>query len=29
MIAIYGHETNYGAYTGDFDLLRSLGQPRL
>jgi len=24
MMAIYGHETNYGAYTGDFDLLRSL-----
>lgn len=24
MVAIYGHETNYGAYTGDFDLLRSL-----
>ena len=24
MLAIYGHETNYGAYTGDFDLLRSL-----
>src|SRR3546814_2035283 len=20
MVAIYGHETNYGAYTGDFDL---------
>lgn len=24
MIAIFGHETNYGAYTGDFDLARSL-----
>ena len=24
MMAIYGHETNYGTYTGDFDLLRSL-----
>lgn len=24
MMAIYGHETNYGGYTGDFDLLRSL-----
>jgi membrane-bound lytic murein transglycosylase B len=24
MLAIYGHETNYGGYTGDFDLLRSL-----
>ncbi len=24
MIAIYGHETNYGSYTGDFDLPRSL-----
>lgn len=24
MVAIYGHETNYGAFTGDFDLLRSL-----
>lgn len=24
MIAIYGHETNYGSYTGNFDLLRSL-----
>lgn len=24
MVAIYGHETNYGSYTGDFDLLRSL-----
>jgi len=24
MLAIYGHETNYGSYTGDFDLLRSL-----
>jgi len=24
MVAIWGHETNYGAYTGDFDLLRSL-----
>jgi len=24
MVAIYGHETNYGTYTGDFDLLRSL-----
>lgn len=24
MVAIYGHETNYGAYTGNFDLLRSL-----
>ena len=24
MIAIWGHETNYGAYTGDFDLPRSL-----
>lgn len=24
MVAIYGHETNYGSYTGNFDLLRSL-----
>jgi lytic murein transglycosylase len=24
MVAIWGHETNYGSYTGDFDLLRSL-----
>lgn len=24
MVAIYGHETNYGGYTGDFDLLRAL-----
>ena len=24
MVAIYGHETNYGRFTGDFDLLRSL-----
>lgn len=24
MVAIYGHETNYGSYTGDFDLLRAL-----
>ncbi|MBX3593901.1 lytic transglycosylase domain-containing protein [Sphingomonas sp.] len=24
MVAIFGHETNYGAYTGDFDLPRSL-----
>lgn len=24
MMAIWGHETNYGGYTGDFDLLRSL-----
>lgn len=24
MVAIWGHETNYGAYTGDFDLIRSL-----
>lgn len=24
MVAIYGHETNYGSYVGDFDLLRSL-----
>ncbi len=24
MVAIRGHETNYGAYTGNFDLLRSL-----
>ncbi len=24
MIAIFGHETNYGAYTGDFDLARAL-----
>jgi membrane-bound lytic murein transglycosylase B len=24
MVAIYGHETNYGAVTGDFDLARSL-----
>jgi lytic murein transglycosylase len=24
MVAIFGHETNYGAYTGDFDLVRSL-----
>ena len=23
-VAIWGHETNYGAYTGSFDLLRSL-----
>ncbi|WP_156681475.1 lytic murein transglycosylase [Sphingomonas sp. LMO-1] len=23
MLAIYGHETGYGTYTGDFDLLRS------
>lgn len=23
-IAIFGHETNYGSYTGDFDLARSL-----
>lgn len=23
-VAIWGHETNYGAYTGNFDLLRSL-----
>jgi len=25
MMAIYGHETGYGTFTGDFDLLRSLG----
>lgn len=25
MVAIWGHETNYGSYTGDFDLLRALG----
>ena len=24
MVAIWGHETNYGGYTGDFDLVRSL-----
>ncbi|GAA0730062.1 lytic murein transglycosylase [Sphingomonas japonica] len=24
MVAIWGHETNYGSYTGDFDLARSL-----
>jgi lytic murein transglycosylase len=24
MLAIYGHETGYGGYVGDFDLLRSL-----
>ena len=24
MLAIWGHETNYGSYTGDFDLPRSL-----
>jgi lytic murein transglycosylase len=24
LIAIWGHETNYGSYTGDFDLVRSL-----
>ena len=24
MLAIYGHETNYGAYTGNFDLLNAL-----
>lgn len=24
MVAIYGHETNYGRFTGSFDLLRSL-----
>ena len=24
IIAIWGHETNYGSYTGDFDLARSL-----
>ena len=24
MVAIFGHETNYGGYTGDFDLLNSL-----
>jgi membrane-bound lytic murein transglycosylase B len=24
MVAIYGHETNYGSFTGDFDLIRSL-----
>jgi membrane-bound lytic murein transglycosylase B len=24
MLAIYGHETGYGTYVGDFDLLRSL-----
>lgn len=24
MVAIYGHETSYGSYTGDFDLVRSL-----
>ena len=24
MVAIWGHETNYGSYTGNFDLLRAL-----
>lgn len=24
MVAIFGHETNYGSYTGDFDLVRAL-----
>lgn len=24
MVAIWGHETNYGSYTGDFDLARSV-----
>ena len=24
LLAIWGHETNYGSYTGDFDLARSL-----
>src|SRR3546814_9246247 len=24
MVAIYCHETNYGSFTGDFDLIRSL-----
>jgi len=24
MVAIWGHETNYGAYTGNFDIVRSL-----
>lgn len=24
LVAIYGHETNYGSFTGDFDLIRSL-----
>jgi len=24
MLAIFGHETNYGSYTGDFDLARAL-----
>lgn len=24
MVAIYGHETNYGSYTGDFDLANAL-----
>ena len=24
LLAIWGHETNYGSYTGDFDLIRSL-----
>ncbi len=24
LMAIWGHETNYGSYTGDFDLVRSL-----
>ncbi len=24
MVAIWGHETNYGGYTGNFDLIRSL-----
>ena len=24
ILAIWGHETNYGSYTGDFDLARSL-----
>ena len=24
VVAIFGHETNYGSYTGDFDLARSL-----
>lgn len=24
LLAIWGHETHYGGYTGDFDLARSL-----
>ncbi len=29
LMAIWGHETSYGAVTGDFDLLNSLARPRL